>query len=58
MLMLFTISPGETSIGSIIDCVPKISSITLVRYVEEEMSSGGLALSFRKLRKYSLADVG
>ena len=55
--MLFTISPGETSIASIID-FPKISSITLVRYVEEEMSSGRLALSFRKLRKYSLADVG
>ena len=50
MLMLFTISPGETSIVSIIDCVPKISSITLARYVEEEMSSGGLALSFRKLK--------
>ncbi len=44
LLMLLMISSGEISITSIIDCVPKISSITLVRYVEEEMSSGGLAL--------------
>ncbi len=55
ILMLLMILPGETSIASTIDCVPKISSITLVRYVEEEMSS---EVPFRKLRKYSLADAG
>jgi hypothetical protein len=44
IFMHFTISPVENSIASTIDCVPKLSSITLVRYVEEDKSSWGPTL--------------